>query len=54
VFEEATGRYLGRVDVPPGFVNDPEPFINGDTFIGLAEDEVGRPIVRRYRLVISG
>lgn len=54
VFEEATGRYLGRVDVPPGFVNEPEPYIDGDTFICLTEDDVGRPVVRRYRLVVPG
>jgi hypothetical protein len=54
VFEEATGRYLGRVDVPEGFSSDPEPVIEGDTFICLTEDEVGRPIVRRYRLELPG
>jgi hypothetical protein len=50
VFEEATGRYLGWVDAPVGFVPNPEPVIDGDTFICLTEDEFGRPIVRRYRL----
>jgi hypothetical protein len=53
VFEEATGRYLGRVDVPKGFLQEPEPFIEGDTFICLTEDDVGRPIVRRYRLEVA-
>lgn len=50
VFDEATGRYLGRVDVSEGFVAEPEPVIDGETFICLTEDSVGRPIVRRYRL----
>ncbi len=50
VFEQVRGRYLGRVAVPEGFVSDPEPLIDGDTFICLTEDEAGRPIVRRYRL----
>jgi hypothetical protein len=50
VFQEPTGRYLGRVDVPEGFISEPEPLIEGDTFICLTEDEVGRPVVRRYRL----
>lgn len=52
VFEEETGRYLGRVDVPEGFVAEPAPVIEGDTFICLTEDDAGRPIVRRYRLVV--
>ncbi len=50
VFEESSGRYLGQVDVPAGFLPEPEPLIDGDTFICLTEDEMGRPIVRRYRL----
>ncbi len=52
VFEEETGRYLGRVDVAEGFVAEPAPIIEGDTFICLTEDDTGRPIVRRYRLVV--
>jgi hypothetical protein len=50
VFEEETGHYLGRVAAPEVFVTEPEPVIDGDTFICLTEDEFGRPIVRRYRL----
>ena len=50
VFDEGTGRYLGRVASPPGFVMEPEPVIEGNSFICLTEDEFGRPIVRRYRL----
>jgi hypothetical protein len=52
VFEEATGRYLGRVDVPEGFSPEPEPVIDGDRFICLTRDEFYRPIVRRYRLEV--
>ncbi len=52
VFEEATGRYLGRVPVPEGFASQPEPVIEGDSFICLTVDDEGRPIVRRYRLQI--
>jgi len=52
VFEEATGRYLGRVNAPEGFVAAPEPVIEGDRFVCLTEDAIGRPIVRRYRLVL--
>lgn len=54
VFEEETGRYLGRVDAPAGFSHLPEPLIDGDTFICLTSDELGRPIVRRYRLELPG
>jgi len=50
VFEEETGRYLGRVVAPEGLATEPEPVIEGDSFICLTEDEFGRPIVRRYRL----
>jgi hypothetical protein len=50
VFDEATGRYLGRVDTPEGFLLEPEPLIDGDLFLCLTKDEYDRPIVRRYRL----
>lgn len=52
VFEEATGRYMGRVDAPQGFLAERGPIIEGNTFICLTEDDEGRPIVRRYRLVL--
>lgn len=35
VFDEATGRYLGRVPAPDGLDRDLEPFIDGDLFICL-------------------
>jgi hypothetical protein len=50
VFEAETGRYLGRVDRPEECELLPEPYIEGDIFICLTEDSVGRPVVRRYRL----
>jgi hypothetical protein len=50
VFEEASGRYLGRVDAPAGLLPEPEPVIDGNMFIGLTTDDLGRPILRRYRL----
>jgi len=50
VFEEESGRYLGRVPVPDNFASRPEPVIEDNTFICLTGDEMGRPIVRRYRL----
>jgi hypothetical protein len=52
VFDEASGRYLGRVGAPEGLERDPEPLIDGDMFICLTEDDLGRPVVRRYRLVL--
>jgi hypothetical protein len=50
VFEEETGRYLGRVEVPEDFRVEPEPFIQGNTIVALTEDAFGTPIVKRYRL----
>ena len=52
VYEEATGRYLDRANAPAGFLSEPEPFFEGNTFACLTEDEVGRPIVRRFRLEV--
>lgn len=54
VFDEASGRFLGRVDVPEDFSPDPEPVIDGNRFIGLTVDELDRPVVRRYRLEVPG
>ena len=52
VFEEASGRFLGRVDVPEGFAAEPEPVIDGDRFICLTRNELDLPVVRRYRLEV--
>jgi len=52
VFEEATGRFLGRVDVPEGFAAEPEPVIDGNRFICLTMNEFDLPVVRRYRLEV--
>jgi hypothetical protein len=54
VFDAASGRFLGRVDVPEDFSPDPEPVIDGNRFIGLTVDEFDRPVVRRYRLEVPG
>jgi hypothetical protein len=54
VFEAETGRYLGRVDVPPDLRVEPKPFIQGNTVIALTEDPFGTPIVKRYRLELPG
>lgn len=54
VFDEATGRYLGRVPAPDGLDRDLEPFIDGDLFICLTRGEFDRPFVRRYTLEIPG
>ena len=53
VFEEETGHYLGRVSRPKECKLNPEPYIEGDTFLCLTEDQLGRPVVRRYRLEVS-
>lgn len=50
VFDEASGRFLGSVPAPEGFLMDPEPVIDGDRFFCLTKDEFDRPIVRGYRL----
>lgn len=54
VFEEATGRYLGRVDMSASFGGALEPVIDGDSFIALGSDEAGNPVVRRFRLEFPG
>jgi len=53
VFDEGNGQYLGRVDVPKGFLREPEPLIDGDLFLCLTKDEFDRPIVRLYRLEVA-
>jgi hypothetical protein len=54
VFEEETGRYLGRVDVPEDLRVEPEPYIEGNTVVALTEDALGTPIVKRYRVEVPG
>ena len=49
---DMNGRYLGRVDVPDQLLPRPVPFIDGDLFLGLVEDEDGTPYVKRYRLIL--
>ncbi len=52
VFDEASGKYLGRVPAPVDLNREVEPVIDGDLFICLTRGEYDRPVVRRYRLVI--
>ena len=47
---DMNGRYLGRVDAPDKLLPRPVPFIDGDLFLGLVEDEDGTLYVKRYRL----
>lgn len=54
VFDETTGKYLGRVPAPPDLDREQEPYIDGDLFVCLTRGEYDRPIVRRYRLEIPG
>jgi hypothetical protein len=51
IFEAATGRYLGEVEIPAGFMGNPEPVIDGDTVIAHISGEDGAPLVKRFRLV---
>jgi hypothetical protein len=49
---DMNGRYLGRVDLPDRLLTRPQPFIDGDLFLGMVEDEEGTPYVKRYRLLL--
>ncbi len=53
VFEEATGKLLGDVEIPPNISWD-QGFINGATVYAPIEDEDGTIMVKRYRLVLPG
>lgn len=48
------GRYLGNVGIPAGLRFSPRPYINGDTIVGVIEDESGLTMVKRYRLATPG
>ncbi len=50
VFEES-GRFLGSVDLPEGVQQYPQPYIEGDLFLAVVEDESGLMRVVRYRLL---
>jgi hypothetical protein len=50
----AGGRYLGDVKIPAGFRLTPRPYINGEVVVGVAEDESGITMAKRYRLVLPG
>ncbi len=50
VYEESSGRFLGRVPLPEGLSVAPEPWIDGNTFIAQVNGPLGEPLVRKYRL----
>jgi len=54
VFEEESGRFLGRVDVPEEIRWWPRPYIRDDVVVATVEDEAGTITVKRYRLVLPG
>jgi hypothetical protein len=52
---DAEGRFLGEIETPPQMA----PFtgythVVGDRVIGVATDDWGTPMVKRYRLVVPG
>jgi hypothetical protein len=49
---DGSGRYLGDVEIPPGVEFTPTPFIKDDLVIAAFEDDLGIPMVKRYRLVL--
>jgi hypothetical protein len=51
---DLNGRFLGEVDAPDGINERIQPFIEGDMFIAVLEDDEGAPVVKRYRLVLPG
>jgi hypothetical protein len=51
---EADGRYLGRVNVPEGFVTAPEPIMRGDRVWAVMRDELDVPTIVRFRLQAAG
>lgn len=53
VFDEATGKFLGEVELPEG-VTLRASFIEGDAVYTPVEDEAGTIRVKRFRLVLPG
>ena len=52
---DASGRYLGEVEMPDGIVlPSPWPYIRDDVVVALVQDEAGVSRVKRYRLVLPG
>jgi len=47
---DMNGRFLGRVDMPDNLQPRPRPFIEGDLFLAMIEDDDGVPYMKRYRL----
>ncbi len=52
---DATGRFVGDVDVPAGLdVHPSSTFVDGDRVVAVIEDDDGTIMVKRYRLVLPG
>jgi len=49
---EIEGQYLGEVEMPEGLSFSPQPYVEGDMFVGYVEDGEGVPYVKRFRLVL--
>jgi len=50
----AEGRFLGALEVPEELRLEPRPYIDGPTVVGLAQDDAGTFMVKRYRLIPPG
>jgi hypothetical protein len=46
------GRFMGSLDIPPGFETYPQPWIEGEDVIALVTGEDDVPRVKRFRLLI--
>lgn len=53
VFDDE-GRFLGRAQVPEVVGESPRPYVRGDMFLAAVTDEMGTPMVKRYRMVYPG
>lgn len=51
VFDEATWRFLGEVELPDDVRLHPV-FIDGEPFVTAVQDDVGTIMVKRFRLVL--
>jgi hypothetical protein len=52
VFDEASGRFLGRVALPDGYQPSGWPALLADDIVIVVEDETGTIKVKRYRMVL--
>jgi len=49
---DASGRYLGPVELPEGLSLSPRSWIRDDTVIAMVQDAAGTIMVKRYRLIL--